>query len=328
MESELNIRSSIVHLCDEELQEPIIGQALQTDELILGYIAKHMNKMLGDSSLRMGRMKGEGLRLKEYREERDLIAFSTFFAKEAHKLFADNGLRGGDLVFFDGTHGEAEIVGMLKLDYKKGYIHQIAYDEAGIVTTIAQHQSILPNPSQKIADGIVFYPESGFAKLVSGKVNIAGEKDTILDKIFDLDLETSLSEKVEMIEDVVSEVISYYYDDDVRRNNEIEKCIAESIEETGAIDLDWVAEKGFGGKPAAKQAFVDKMEEAGVDSRVAVNKKVERKYNKKRIMVADNGIEIHVPLDCVNQDELIEYQTTEDGRIQIVLKNIESLEGK
>lgn len=328
MENELRIRASIVHLCDEELQEPVIGQAMQSDEMILGYIAKHVNKVLGDTNLRLGRLKGENLMMKKYTEDRDLLVFSSYFAKKAHKLFADNGLRGGDLLFFDGTHGEGEVVGMIKLDYKKGYIHQIAYDEGGIATTIAQHQSILPNPSQKIADGIVFYPDSGIAKLVSGRVNIAGEKDTVIDKIFDLEMEASLSEKVQQIEDAVSEVVAYYYDEDIRQNGEIEKCIAESIEETGAIDLDRVAEQGFGGKPAAKQAFKEKMEEAGVDARVAVNKKVERKYTKKRVMVTDNGIEIHVPMDCVNHEDFIEYQTTDDGRIQIVLKNIEKLEGK
>jgi|GEM_PF-3277955 len=328
MENELRIRSSIVHLCDEELQEPVIGQALQSDDMILGYIEKHVRRILADSNLRLGKSKGENLVMKKYIEEGDLLAFSSFFASKAHKLFADNGLKGGDLLFFDGSHGEGQIVGMIKLDYKKGYIHQIGYDEGGISTTIAQHQSILPSPSQKIADAVVFYPGSGIAKLVSGRVNIAGEKDTVIDKIFDLEMDASLSEKVQMIEDAVSEVVAYYYDEDVRQNGEIEKVIAESIEETGAIDLDYVADRGFGDKPAAKQAFAEKVEEAGVDSRLAVNKRVERKYTKKRVMVADNGIEIHVPMECVNQNEFIEYQVSDDGRIQIVLKNIEKLEGK
>jgi hypothetical protein len=44
--------------------------------------------------------------------------------------------------------------------------------------------------------------------------------------------------------------------------------------------------------------------------------------------VVDNGIEIHVPMERVNQDDFIEFQTTADGMIQIVLKNIEKLEGK
>jgi hypothetical protein len=186
----------------------------------------------------------------------------------------------------------------------------------------------LPSPSQKVADGIVFYPESGFAKLISSTAMIGGEKDTVLDKIFDLEMESSLSEKVQIIEAAVSEVVGYYYDQDIRVSNEVEKCIAESIEETGAIDLDEIADRGFAGKPGAQQAFKEKMEASGMAKSLAVNKKVERKYTKKRVLVADNGIEVHLPLECINQEDLIEYQISEDGRIQIVLKNIEKLEGK
>jgi hypothetical protein len=328
MESELIIRSSIVHLCDEELQEPVIGQSLQIDELALGYFTKHTKKILGDTNLRLGRAKGENLVLKKYMEERDLIAFSTFYAKKAHKLYADNGIRGGDLVFFDGTVDGAEIVGMIKLDYKKGYIHQIGYEEGGIATRIHLHQSILPNPSQKISDGIVFYLEAGIASLISSSAMISGEKDTVIDKIFDLEMEASLSEKVQTIEDAVSEVIAYYYDEDIRKNNEVEKCISEIIEESGAMDVDQIVERGFRDKPEAQKAFKEKMENSGIQKNVVVNKKVERKYARKRVIVADNGIEIHVPMERVNQEEFIEFQTTEDGMIQIVLKNIEKLEGK
>lgn len=328
MESEIKLRSSIVHLCDEELQEPVLGQSLQTDDLALDYFTKHSMKMLKDSNLRLGRADGDHLAMKKYMEEKNLIAFSTFYAKKAHKLYADQGIRGGDLVFFDGTVDGAEIVGMIKLDYKKGYIHQIEYEEEGIATRIHLHQSILPNPSQKISDGIIFYLEAGIASLISSRAMISGEKDTVIDKIFELEMEASLSEKVQQIEDAVSEVVHYYYDDDIRKNNEVEKAISEIIEETGSIDLNQVVERGFMDKPVAQKAFKEKMEETGMKKPVVVNKKVERKFSKKRVIVADNGIEIHVPMERVNQDEFIEFQTTDDGRIQIVLKNIEKLEGK
>jgi hypothetical protein len=157
---------------------------------------------------------------------------------------------------------------------------------------------------------------------------ISGEKDTVIDKIFDLEMEASLSEKVQTIEDAVSEVIAYYYDEDIRKNNEVEKCISEIIEESGAMDVDQIVERGFRDKPEAQKAFKEKMENSGIQKNVVVNKKVERKYARKRVIVADNGIEIHVPMERVNQEEFIEFQTTEDGMIQIVLKNIEKLEGK
>ena len=328
MESELILRSSVVHLCDEELQEPVIGEALQTDELAMAYFEKHAKKVLADSNLRLGRGNSENLIMKKYIEEEDLLAFSAFYAKKAHKLYADNGIRGGDLVFFDGTCDGAEIVGMIKLDYKKGYIHQIEYSDEGIATSVHLHQSILPSPSQKVSDGIIFYLEAGIASLISSSAMLSGEKDTVIEKIFDLEMESSLSEKVKQIEEAVSEVVHYYYDDDIRKNNEVEKAISEIIEETGSIDLDPVVERGFMDKPVAQKAFKEKMEETGMQKSVVVNKKVERKFSKKRVIVADNGIEIHVPMERVNQDDFIEFQTTADGMIQILLKNIEKLEGK
>jgi hypothetical protein len=323
----LVLNSTVAHLCDSELMEPVIGQRIQNDEVVLEYVTKHVKKVLSDMNIHDSHGK-ENLILKKYQEGHDLLSFSRIYAEKAHKFFLDHGVTGGDLVFFSGYHDEAEIVGMLKLDYKKGYVHNIEYDEEKLITKVHLHQSILPNASQKISDAIIFYVNKGFSKVLSRSCYIDGEKSTYMDKIFNVSMEASIAEKVERVEDAITEVISYYYDNDIRKSNAVGKCIAESIEETGTIDISDITEFVFDDKPEAKKAFVEKVEQAGIKDQVAVNKKVERKYAKKRVIVADNGIEIHVPVEKVNQNQFIEFQTTSDGKIQIMIKNIEKLEGK
>ncbi|WP_312982628.1 nucleoid-associated protein, partial [Leuconostoc falkenbergense] len=105
--------------------------------------------------------------------------------------------------------------------------------------------------------------------------------------------------------------------------------IHDSIEATGEIDTDKIAEKVFTNNISAKQEYTEKVTEKAIPKTVAVpnTTKYEKKYRVQKFKL-DSGIELSIPIDIYQDHSKVEFVNNADGTMSLVLKDIASIVNK
>ena len=103
----------------------------------------------------------------------------------------------------------------------------------------------------------------------------------------------------------------------------VKEAVYDSIEETGTIDNEQIAEQVFKENVSAKLAYQEEVNESKfVDKTPPVRESreiSEKKFGKQKLKM-DNGIELIVPLDVYRNGDLIEFVNNPDGTVSIMLK--------
>ena len=58
---------------------------------------------------------------------------------------------------------------------------------------------------------------------------------------------------------------------------------------------------------------------------ITISKKMERQLNKKQKIVTESGIEIIVPIEFLQNNDVFEYIQDETGKVSIIIKDVGSI---
>ncbi len=335
MKLEISINKAILHVLDTNATIPVLSdQLLKMTVLVKEYVEKHVERSLKDPETKRTVFRaGSPFRekIQDYQNNpHDLVRVSSEIAQLFFDFMLENiEIPSADLVFVDFNVDHETYLGILKFNYKQGYIHYVN-TENGLINDILVQPCVLPTESQKLDEFILINLATEAVLLKEKKFPINNEKDYYISNqlIF---CEPAISEKAafDIIDKTVREVIGREYGGDYEKLNAAKTVLAEDYETESEIDVENIAKAVFDGDMTIQEQFKESLEEKGVyDKKIPVTANIEKKIYGKQKFITDTGIEISIPMEQLKRNDIIEFKNNPDGTISVEIKNIGLLNQK
>lgn len=253
-------------------------------------------------------------------------AFVDVIADEIHTLLGETvDLPAGSGLFIWALADEQPIIAFFKLNFQSRY--GCVINEEGQVSWQKTYR-LLPAHTQKEYDYFFININEKKVWMSDTKCHVGNEPiNYMADRILKLEkgLKQSEKEVVNVIENVVMDTIKECYKQEApKKIFEYRQSIAEEAADYGNISPVHMEKTVFADNEKAIEVYREKLEEVDIPAArpVEVSKKMQRKLQKKQKIVTENGIEILVPIDCLENKEVFEYRQEETGSISIVIKDV------
>ena len=327
----VSISRAILHILDPSLGVPVLSENLMSfNDQMREYTEKHILKCFNDADLKKTKFINEDgffLKLiKEYKSSDEFKKFTNEITELFFKLIAENpDIKPCDLLFLQANVFNKDYMVILKLNYKKGYIH-FTKQEEGIKNIIIEQPCALPSATQKI-DEFIFVDTNTLEVFVKEKkCQVYNEPSYYISKyLLECKEEKPDREKVKIITQATDKIIKEYYDDDMMMKTKVKNIIRENVEDSLKFNVEDISEQVFEDHEI-KKVYNEEIKLKGIkEPEVKVNFNFANKIKTKQKIVTDEGIEINIPYEMISNKEKVEFITNTNGTISIVLKNIDSI---
>lgn len=330
----VSISKAILHILDTSLGIPVLSENLMSfNDEMREYTEKHIIKCYNDADLKKTKFinhSGFFINLiNEFKVNDDFIKFSNGVSEFFYKLTAENpDIKPCDLLFVQANVFNKDYMIILKLNYKKGYIH-FTKQEDTTKNIIIEQPCSLPSATQRI-DEFIFVDLNSLEVFVKEKkCQVYNEPCYYISKhLLECKEEKPDKEKVKIITQTTDKIIKEYYDDDMFMKSQVKNIIRENVEEKLNINVEEISEKVFKDNDA-KQVYNEEIKMKGIkEPEIKVNFNYANKIKTKQKFITDEGIEINIPYEMLSNKEKVEFITNHDGTISIMLKNIDNIVDK
>lgn len=315
----ITFKNTIVHVLDTSIGHYILSSRnLALEDEIEKFITKHIGYLFESNEVSHATFNQEGELYKliqSYREE----AFYQFSCKIADKFFqymlSDHLIKNGDLVISSFERNGGSFLGIIKLNYKEAFTHQMDEDEIGITTSLIKQRSIFS--SNKVDEALLINKDTFEVWLLDKS------KDRYLAELLEIEKHLSIKEKLVAVEHITNEVIEEHFTNPVEVITTLKSSIADHIFENSSVPVAEVIKETFKDYKEVEEECMHKMEECGFKDEqiVLTNPKEGKKYISHRLKT-NTGVEIKLPTQMIHDAEFIEFINEPNGTISIVLKNI------
>lgn len=333
MEHSISIRRAILHILDTNAGLPVLSDTLLTMPMSISeYVSLHLEKAFKDSAVkRTCFMEPDSDFCESYKAYKNdpetFIAFSQSVANFLYTFMLENvEIPSADLLVMECFIDGEPWLAFLKMNYKHSYIHFVDHD-AGQLNDILRQPCALPNENQSLDEFVLIAPEDDTILLKEKKYLIDGRKNYYLSTEI-LGTVEALSEKesLDIVDKTVKKVITSEYGVDIEKLNQARQTMADDYADDMSLNIEHIAESAFGNDTTVKERFFEEIEERGIKGKkIPVSINLEKKIFRKQKFVTDSGIEITIPTELLNRQDLIEFRNQPDGTISVVLKGIEGL---
>lgn len=337
MIDEINIEKIILHILDPSVGLPVFSEEEHPySGEIIEFMKLHIENIFNDINIKKSFFEDENNKVKslclDISNNNDLFIEKTKeFGGMMYNILSQNvDIPPCDLICSLFKGDGKEYLGFFIFNYKTSYIHYVEELETGRLNRVVKQSTTLPNINQKIDEFFIIDLEDYSIFLKEKKYEINGEKEHYLSKYLLKSIDV-LSEKgkIDIVNKVSKKIVKDYYDDDVVKLAEIKTAMVESVEQTNAVDVDYIKTQVFKNNIDIQNLYEEEIEKKGlVDKTINVDENLIKKIPKTQKLVLDNGIEIKLPIEYLNGSDTVEFLNNADGTISVLLKNIRGIEGK
>ena len=278
------INKSILHVLDTNLGQPILSSELmKTTDETFDYLTKHIEKALNSP-------KNKEFILKRGNENCELLLnynddeFIAITQNLSKNIFKviSKSSNCKPCNLIFGTFMDNDILKMCML--KMDYKNSYIHSCHDNKNNLIQYRTTMPNISQKSDESFVYEVDTNTLLLNEKRYNIEEENTTIFSNyIFDLPFNLSPEDTINTIEKVSNKIVAEFY------NNDIEK----------QIDIN-----------------------KGIKNKVTLDSNLSKIINKKQKIRTEEGIEILIPVEYLDDKGKILIEKKSNGATDITLKNI------
>ncbi|MCL2321267.1 MAG: nucleoid-associated protein [Oscillospiraceae bacterium] len=335
--SEVKINEAVIHILDRNGDDVIYNEFYLNleDEEVIDFVSKHVTKALKDESVKYGKFIKKSI-VNEYcnrffRCEDDLLGASKLIAKRLYEVMKeDTNIPSCDLMVVSILSDLGPLMGIFKMDYIKNYAHKVDVIGDKIGIDIISQFTGLPASSQKVLKCAFIKPFDENEKVNAyvidkrlGKKIEGFNEDFFIDDFLNCNLERNQRDNTRDFLNMSEKWIRENYMDDAEKSYDIREGIKDKLEKESNIDLDELAEEVIQDEHL-RGSFKEKIESSGVSNDIEVDKAfISNKFKRRRIRV-DNNIDIYIDEDNYKDSSKFEVQRIGDGRINILIKNVEN----
>lgn len=256
------------------------------------------------------------------RGESPFASVVEYVANEIHAILKSNpDVQAGNGIFVKANMDEQEYIVFFKLNYQTKFICSI--DEAGLVEW-KRNNKILPSATQKVTEYFYLNLSNGFIRVSDCENLVDGHACNYLaDHVLKLAVGKSEKEMVETFENVVQETVKEVYEEVPKKMMEYRQTVSEIVQEKGNIDVEEFTQVFFADNERAMEKCLEKAQEEKLTEKpITISKKMERALNKKQKIVTESGIEIIVPIEFLQNNDVFEYVQDESGKVSIIIRDV------
>ena len=257
-------------------------------------------------------------------KEEEFGAFVDVVTDEMHTLISEAvDLGAGSGLFLWATVAEQPVIAFFKLNYQTKFTCELT-DGGEVIWK--QSGRLLPSYTQKEYDYFFINLYEHKVWMSDSKCYIDGEMvNYMADRILQLELKKSEKEAVTVFENAVLDTIRECYEEHEETPKKIfeyRQAVVAEAEDMGEISPVRMEERLFADNEKAREVYHEKVEELKIaDQPVEIGKKTERKLKKKQKIVLKSGIELQVPVECLEDHNLFEYKQDEIGNVLIRIQD-------
>ncbi|MBR5420991.1 MAG: nucleoid-associated protein [Lachnospiraceae bacterium] len=248
-------------------------------------------------------------------------AFVDVITDEMHELLKEAyGLQPGSGLFVYATVEEQPIVAFFKLNYQSRF----TCDKKDGRVVWKKDMRLLPSHTQKEYDFFFVNVYDRRAWMSDMRCMIGTESvNYMAERILKLDLRVSEKETVDSFQEAVIETIKECYEDEApKKLFDYRQAVAEEARERGEINPVKIPERLFSDNAKAQERYEQRTEETEIpDAPMYVSPKTRRSLNRKQKIVTENGIEILVPLEYLDDKNVFDFRQ-ENGMVSITIHDV------
>ena len=341
--NEINITEAIIHILDNNNDEPVLNEySLELNEDTYNFLFKHIEKALKDEDLRYavfneGRSIVKELSQEYLNGETDLITVSKEMARQLFTLMKSNGkIPSCDLIFVSISTEYGAMIGILKMDYIKNYIHTINFSDNKIGINIIPQLIGLPGSSQRIQKSVFIKPvreDLDFHLMVIDKQSKSKENEDYGSNYFISNYLscTIVENERDMTKNFVKAAETWtrnHLKDDAHAAENVRSTIKKTLKEEDIVDVKVLSENLFIDQKEVQNEFVEYIKKQGVNENLNVDKQwVDKKLKRVRLKI-DRDIDLYIKEEAYDDKNRFEINRNGDGSINMVIKHVMNYDEK
>lgn len=334
---DIYVTRSILHILDSQVGLPVLSEKEHPKSIETEFfLTEHLKRLMEDSDIKesvfMEDRENPVKKIYEaYGEDPDcFVEKSKELARSLYDYMMKNpDIPSSDLAVVAFRQKDRSYLGVLKFNYKQTFTHEVDHQEDGNINTIIQYQRTIANVNQRIEEGWIVDLENMQVFLKEKKAKINDEKIFYLSQKFLLCKgKPSDKEKLAIINKTNKEVLKKHYDNDFKKSTDLKRAMVENLAESEELEIEEISEKVFHDNPEARKDYREAIEKRGLtEPKVKLAPKTSEKVMKKQKIVTEEGIELHVPVEYLD-DRKVKFLNNGDGTIKIEINDITSILNK
>ncbi len=325
------IHKAILHICNMSITSPILSElSLEINDEVFEYLAKHISKISSLST-------SKEYKLSNNTENSELlINFDKDNFEVTTKALSNNifnimskcaDIESADLMYcLYETEGVQKLC-MFKLKHKNSFIHKIDEIDGAIIITLIKYKATLPSTSQKADESFIYDIKNNTLFINEKRHIVEDERITLFSNLlFNLPFTLSPKDTYDAIEKVSKMMIKEYFDNDIEKKIDVSKEIVNSFNCKGVVDLNNITNNIFESDHVVKERYNEELKNSGIkEETVRLDNKLDKNINKKQRIKTEEGIEILIPVEYLDDTDKISFNTNSDGTVNIVMKCLNSI---
>ncbi|HBB30181.1 MAG TPA: hypothetical protein DC000_13245 [Clostridiales bacterium] len=331
METNIIIHKAIIHILDMSITSPVLSELpLEIDDDTFEYIAKQITKIafLPTNKKYTLSNNSENCEILMTFDKNNFEQITQSLSKNIFEIMKScTDINSSDLMYcLYETEGVKKLC-MLKLDYKDSFIHKIDEIDDKRIVRVIKYKSTLPNISQKSDESFIYEIDNNVLFISEKKHEIEDEKTAIFSNfVFNLPFTLSPKDTYDAIEKASKKMVKEYFDNDIEKKINVKKEIVESFNSKGTVDINKITDTVFEADSVVKERYNEELKNSGIkEDTVKLDYKLDKKINKKQRIKTEEGIEILIPVEYLDDTDKISFNTNEDGTVNIVMKSLNNV---
>lgn len=269
-------------------------------------------------------------------------AFFDAFASHFVRRLQEKGVpdQGFDLLTCFLQEGDELWFDAFRLPYQKQLTHRVESFSGGWRSELIQAGGALPFPGSRTVCGALVSFSSCDVFLRDASVRAQGKTLDLMGGVV-LDTADSLS-PAESVKQVQKIALNLSQDDTApwedapdpqrarqeakeEKQQQVRRALAQSLDRTGSLDMEYIAQEVFGDNPTVKERFHEQLQQRGMESVVPIESDRIRASLEKVRFSTDNGVQITLPRELADDPDSFEVAHNPDGSLCISIKNVQSV---
>ena len=237
-----------------------------------------------------------------------------------------------DLVLCIYSVENIKYVALLKMDYRKSYIHNVEYIEDKFKVSIMPQEIGLPGVGQRLQKCafIKLYEANEEYDLVILDKQQSSDQENEVANFFEKDFLNSnvlvdSKDKTKMFKNITEKWVRNQLRQDIDTATKVRETLSDSLKKEEEINIRNFVEEAMDANEEIQKDYIDHLNSNGFQiTSFEVNKPWVEKKLKKKAIKTDTGFEIKNDRECFDDNLKYNVKRNGDGTVDIIIKNVTS----
>lgn len=327
----------IVHVLDKTMDSPLFADYEQEiTEEIHDLLEKHIVRCLKDDDNRIAKFISGPNIIRDncdaiLYEEENFVESSKKIAEHLFTSIKNNGnASSGDLAICIYSVDNVKYVALLKMDYRKSYVHDIEYVEDKFKVSIIPQEIGLPGAGQRLQKCafIKLYEANEEYDLVILDKQQSSDKENEVANFFVKDFLNSnilvdSKDKTKMFKNITEKWVRSQLRQDIDQATKVRDVLSNNLKKEEEINVRNFVEEAMEDSEEIKNDYIDHLNNSGFQvTDFEVNKPWVEKKLKKKSIKTDTGFDIKNDRECFDDNLKFKVKRNGDGTVDLIIKNV------